>query len=80
MIITTPSSRKFPPTREHATLTGRKSVNWQSALANQYDAVLISTDHDEVDHAQLVASHELVLDTRNATRHVVTGRERIVLA
>jgi UDP-N-acetyl-D-glucosamine dehydrogenase len=67
------------PTREHAALTGRKSVNWREALAGAYDAVLISTDHDEVDHAQLVASHELVVDTRNATRHVSDKRERIIL-
>lgn len=68
------------PTREHAALTGRKSVSWDQALKGAYDAVLISTDHDEVDHAALVAHHEVVVDTRNATRKVVEQRDRIVLA
>jgi UDP-N-acetyl-D-glucosamine dehydrogenase len=68
------------PTREHAALTGRTSVSWDGALKGQYDAVLISTDHDEVDHAALVASHEVVVDTRNATKKVTEHRERIILA
>jgi hypothetical protein len=33
-----------------------------------------------VDHAALVAAHEVVVDTRNATRKVTANRERIVLA
>ena len=71
---------EIPSTREHAPLTGRRSVGWDGALGTKYDAVLISTDHDEVDHAALVAHHDVVVDTRNATRKVATHRERIVLA
>lgn len=68
------------PTREHAALTGRKSVSWDGALKGAYDAVLISTDHDEVDHGALVAHHKVVVDTRNATKKVVEHRDRIVQA
>jgi len=71
---------EIPPTREHAALIGRRSVGWDAALNVTYDAVLISTDHDEVDHAALVAHHEVVVDTRNATRKVIEHRDHIVLA
>jgi UDP-N-acetyl-D-glucosamine dehydrogenase len=71
---------EIPSTREHATLAGRRSITWSEALKRPFDAVLISTDHDEVDHKELVVHHELVVDTRNATRAVAQGRDRIVLA
>ncbi len=54
----------LPPTREHATLTGRFSVPIEDA--GDYDAALIATDHDEVDYAGLVAASRIVVDTRNA--------------
>jgi UDP-N-acetyl-D-glucosamine dehydrogenase len=44
------------------------------------DAVLIATDHSAFDYPLIVRSSPLVLDTRNATRNVREGRERIVLA
>ena len=71
---------EVPQTREHAALAGRKSVSWEAALKPDYDAILISTDHDSVDHAALVAAHDVVVDTRNATKKVTANRERIVLA
>jgi UDP-N-acetyl-D-glucosamine dehydrogenase len=67
-----------PMTREHAVLAGRKSVAWEQI--GGYDATLIATDHDDVDHAALVRACELVIDTRNATASVVDGRDRIVSA
>jgi UDP-N-acetyl-D-glucosamine dehydrogenase len=48
-------------------------------LASQ-DAVLIATDHSEYDYPFLVRHARLVVDTRNATRDVAEGRERIVKA
>ena len=44
------------------------------------DAVLIATDHSAYDYDFIVASSRLVVDTRNATRHVANGRDKIVLA
>jgi UDP-N-acetyl-D-glucosamine dehydrogenase len=46
----------------------------------QYDAVLILTDHSCIDYAMVVARAQQVIDTRNATRQVTQGRERIVKA
>jgi UDP-N-acetyl-D-glucosamine dehydrogenase len=56
---------EVPSTREHPEYTGRKSVPLTAATIAAYDAVLIVTDHDDVDYA-LVSKHaKLVVDTRN---------------
>jgi UDP-N-acetyl-D-glucosamine dehydrogenase len=44
------------------------------------DCVLIATDHTSYDYEFIVAHSRLVVDTRNATRDVKDGRERIVRA
>ena len=49
------------------------------ALAGQ-DCVLIATDHTAYDYAWIVAHSPLVIDTRNATKKVTAGREKIVKA
>lgn len=67
-----------PMTREHAAIAGRKSIAWQEIRG--YDAILIATDHDDVDHAALVQACDLVIDTRNATASLGDGRDRIVSA
>ena len=41
------------------------------------DCVLIATDHSAYDYEFIVRHSRLVIDTRNATRNVVEGRERI---
>jgi UDP-N-acetyl-D-glucosamine dehydrogenase len=48
-------------------------------LASQ-DAVLISTDHTAFDYNFIVEHSQLVIDTRNATKAVTTGREKVVRA
>ncbi len=48
-------------------------------LAGQ-DCVLIVTDHSAYDWAWVVEHAPLVVDTRNATRHVAGHRGRIVRA
>jgi UDP-N-acetyl-D-glucosamine dehydrogenase len=67
------------PTREHGRFAGRRSRALETALG-AVDAALIVTDHDGVDYQALVAGSRLVVDTRNATRHVREHRDRIVLA
>jgi UDP-N-acetyl-D-glucosamine dehydrogenase len=41
------------------------------------DCVLIATDHSAYDYDFIVRHAQFVLDTRNATKHVVHGRDRI---
>lgn len=44
------------------------------------DCVLIATDHTAYDYAFIVKHSRLVIDTRNATKPVADGREKIVRA
>ena len=48
-------------------------------LASQ-DCVLIATDHSDYDYDFIVQHAPMVLDTRNATRDVKSGREKIFKA
>lgn len=75
-----PLVAEIGPTREHPSLTGMRSIPWDATALAGYDAALICTDHDAVDYADLVVHCPLVVDTRNATRNVTEGRERIVKA
>jgi UDP-N-acetyl-D-glucosamine dehydrogenase len=54
------------PSREHGSLTGRKSVPLTAKSLSASDAVLIVTDHDSIDYAMVAKHGRLVLDTRNA--------------
>ena len=40
------------------------------ARVGEFDCVLIATDHSAYDYAQIVDQAKLVIDTRNATRHL----------
>jgi UDP-N-acetyl-D-glucosamine dehydrogenase len=46
----------------------------------RWDAVIIATDHTVFDYPMIVDASALVIDTRNATRSVTRGREKIVRA
>ena len=59
-----PHVAEIPPTRAHGPLKGRRSVPLAEGIAAA-DAVLIATDHDDLDYA-LIATAPLVVDTRNA--------------
>lgn len=67
----------IPMTREHSALAGRNSVDL--GMASTADAVLIVTDHDDVDYGFLAANSALVVDTRNAMRDI-KDRHNIVKA
>jgi UDP-N-acetyl-D-glucosamine dehydrogenase len=45
-----------------------------------FDAVVIVTDHSAYDYQWIVKNAQLVIDTRNATKHVKEWREKIVFA
>ena len=66
-----------PMTREHSDLAGRKSVTIE--LAETADAVLIVTDHDDVDYDYIGDKAALIIDTRNAMKNT-SGAAPIVKA
>jgi UDP-N-acetyl-D-glucosamine dehydrogenase len=63
----------------HYDYSNMRSVELTPAALGSYDCVLIATDHTAYDYQSIVDSSKLVVDTRNATRRVTKGRERIVL-
>lgn len=60
-----PHVPEIRPTRKHAGLTGRLSMPLTEQTLSGFDAVLIATDHDDVDYGLVVAHAKLVVDTRN---------------
>ncbi len=75
-----PHVSEIPPTREHAALTGRRSIAWTPESFGDFDAALICTDHDGVDYAELVRASRLVIDTRNATAGLPGVANKVVFA
>ena len=67
----------IPMTREHSGLAGRKSSDLD--MASSVDAVLIVTDHDEINYGFLASEAALIIDTRNAMRNSA-DRDNIVKA
>ena len=53
-------------TREHAQFAGKKSVEWNRATIESYDAVLIATNHSCVNYSELGEWARCIVDTRNA--------------
>jgi UDP-N-acetyl-D-glucosamine dehydrogenase len=67
-----PEMRAYNIRRESVELTPENLV--------KYDCVLISTDHSAYDWDFIVKNAKLVVDTRNATKHVLENRNKIVKA
>ena len=61
-----PHVPEVPPTREYGHLKGRPSVALTRDAVTGFDAVLVATDHDQVDYAALASWAPLIVDTRNA--------------
>lgn len=75
-----PHVRVVPKTREYGHLAGRTSVELSPAALTDFDAVLVSTDHDAVNY-QAVADHaRLIVDTRNIFARLGIRSDKIVKA
>jgi UDP-N-acetyl-D-glucosamine dehydrogenase len=68
------------PSREHPELKGRKSRALTKTLLRQADAVLIVTDHDQVDYNLIAKEADLVIDTRNVMARMGLRGRSIVKA
>jgi UDP-N-acetyl-D-glucosamine dehydrogenase len=75
-----PYVQTIPSTRKHAKLAGRASIAWDPRTIGNYDAVLIATDHDNIDYRALVEHASLVIDTRNACARAGMTSPNIVKA
>ena len=53
-------------TREHPQFAGRKSVEWNRTTIENFDVVLIATNHSSVNYHELGQWARCIVDTRNA--------------
>ena len=75
-----PHIAAIPATREHPGLAGRTSAKLTAEMIASYDAVLVSTDHDDVDYALIAANARLIIDTRNVFAKLGLGGDKVVKA
>jgi UDP-N-acetyl-D-glucosamine dehydrogenase len=71
---------EIPSTREYQALKGRQSVALTDEALATYDAILISTDHDDVDYRRLAESGALIVDTRNVFARLGISGDNILKA
>jgi UDP-N-acetyl-D-glucosamine dehydrogenase len=62
----------------HYDFSNMRSVELSPERLASYDCVLIATDHSSYDYEAIVRDSKLVVDTRNATRHVKQHHEKVV--
>ena len=67
-------------TMRHYDFSDMSSAELTEGLLKDQDAVVIATDHSKIDYGWIVNHSELVIDTRNATRDVAEGREKVIRA
>jgi UDP-N-acetyl-D-glucosamine dehydrogenase len=71
-----PHIPRLPAMRRHRVPNLASEPLTPAYLAEQ-DCVLIATDHSQYDYPFIVRHARLVIDTRNATKGVTEGREKI---
>ncbi|QIB35964.1 nucleotide sugar dehydrogenase [Ancylobacter pratisalsi] len=70
----------LPSTRRHQRLNGKRSIALTPEAVAGFDAVLVATDHDEVDYALVAAHARVVVDTRNVFTRLGLPVERLLKA
>lgn len=70
----------LPKMRHWPHLAPMRSIPLTPESLAEQDCVLIATDHTAYDYNWIVSHSRLVVDTRNATKKVVAGRDKIVKA
>jgi UDP-N-acetyl-D-glucosamine dehydrogenase len=72
-----PHVPSLPRMRHYPDLPAMTSQALTPEYLRSQDCVLIATDHSAYDYDFVVAHSTFVLDTRNATKNVVAGRDKI---
>lgn len=67
---------RIPPTRENISLTGKQSIEWNYKNISDFDIVLISTAHGNINYEELGEWASDVVDTRNVMANV-TAKARV---
>lgn len=61
----------IPASREHMNWKGKQSVEWKEEIINDFDSVIIVTDHKDVDYKNLKRWSDSIIDTRNVFPNLV---------
>jgi UDP-N-acetyl-D-glucosamine dehydrogenase len=69
----------IPRTRQYDHMAGRASLDLTPEVIADFDAVLISTNHDGLDYQMLADWAKLIIDTRNAMKEF-SGKATVVKA
>jgi UDP-N-acetyl-D-glucosamine dehydrogenase len=64
-------------TREHSHWAGTRSVTWNRETLQNFDAVVIATNHEAIDYQQLADWSPCIVDTRNAMVGVKTKPHQV---
>jgi UDP-N-acetyl-D-glucosamine dehydrogenase len=65
------------PTREHSQFAGKKSIQWHRAAIENFDVVLIATNHSSVNYRDLGEWARCIVDTRNAMADVPLAQQKV---
>ncbi|MCX7829636.1 MAG: nucleotide sugar dehydrogenase [Acidobacteria bacterium] len=68
-----------PKTRKHKNMAGKKSIKLSARNLEKYDAVIVVTDHSNVDYEKIGRAVPLIIDTRGVYRKI-RSNARIVCA
>jgi UDP-N-acetyl-D-glucosamine dehydrogenase len=71
---------EIKPSREYAQYAGRTSIEWDEETISGYDAVVISTNHDNIDYRELAKWSDCIVDTRNAMKEVGSKKGQVFKA
>lgn len=63
--------------REHSHWAGTQSIKWDIDTISQFDAVVISTNHSEINYRELSDWSGLIIDTRNVMKHVTNKNGQV---
>jgi UDP-N-acetyl-D-glucosamine dehydrogenase len=74
-----PHLDEIPQTRSYPPFAGRRSLPLEADVVARFDAVLIVTDHDNVDYPLLSRHARLIVDTRNVMRRRGLPTDNVVL-
>ena len=61
-----------------SSLEGAAHVPLEKEVVQAADCVIIATDHSNVNYEWVIAHAQLVLDTRNVTKHVKAGCAKVI--
>jgi len=68
------------PSREYGQYTGIASIEWKEETIKSFDAVVIATNHSDINYRQLAKWCDCIVDTRNAMRDASQNGKQVFKA